>query len=498
MSDFSSQINEARQQGYSDDEILGHLASRPDLAPKIKEAQDNGYQPAEILGHLAPAPGQVIPTAGTTGPIGTQTPHPGFFETLGSDLSQIPSALWNTVRHPFDSSEYGQFVNAVKALPPEQRAKAQADALARQAGNRKAGTTTTLPPEPYRGYPEIAGHTLSPYVADVGMGLLGEGLEMPSTRGFFRGAAEATPAAVSEAALPGWAAHYLPPGAIRNTVEGVIALKSAAPILKAGIKGAADSGGGPGPILNEILPPAPFPVRPSGARFEPTIPVPPPPVEPIASELPSGRRVGGIQNQQAVQPPPAVVGGGTIPGSPPAESTGIQQSFGKPVPVTKGRAPRNPNPKGTTATPIAPPPVTAEAAPTPPATEVPPVGQNIAYPPDVHPQLHPAGPTVAVTLGRNATAKDLAVAGRLRDMGVTPETLDAMPDEELNTHYKALGYKPLGSDFKPGKRLGRSPEEGRAHLRQVLSEMPQSATGDIENQIQEKLNATPAASTKAQ
>lgn len=100
-----------------------------------------------------------------------------------------------------------------------------------------------------------------------------------------------------------------------------------------------------------------------------------------------------------------------------------------------------------------------------------PIGNNIVYPDNVHPQLHPAGPDVAITHATNASAKDLAVARRLQGAGITPEALDRMSDDALNQHYTALGYKKLGSDFKPGKRVGRDAATGRAHLRQVLGEM---------------------------
>lgn len=53
-SPLASQIDEARRQGYGDDEIMGHLAqSHADLAPKIKEAQDNGYSSSDVLSHLS-------------------------------------------------------------------------------------------------------------------------------------------------------------------------------------------------------------------------------------------------------------------------------------------------------------------------------------------------------------------------------------------------------------------------------------------------------------
>src|SRR5215471_793820 len=56
MADLIQQIDQARQHGYSDQEISDYLQqSHPDLAPKIKEALGAGYSTSEILGHLAPS-----------------------------------------------------------------------------------------------------------------------------------------------------------------------------------------------------------------------------------------------------------------------------------------------------------------------------------------------------------------------------------------------------------------------------------------------------------
>ncbi len=97
-----------------------------------------------------------------------------------------------------------------------------------------------------------------------------------------------------------------------------------------------------------------------------------------------------------------------------------------------------------------------------------PIGNNINYPGHIHEQLHAAGPDVAITHASNASAKDLAVATRLKAAGITPKAMDAMSDTDLNQHYTALKYKPLGSDYAPGKRVGRPADVGRAHLRNVL------------------------------
>ncbi len=114
------------------------------------------------------------------------------------------------------------------------------------------------------------------------------------------------------------------------------------------------------------------------------------------------------------------------------------------------------------------------SAPTPQAAGTAPIqlaGNNINYPANVHEQLHAAGPEVAITHGTNASAKDLAVAARLKNLNITPEAMDAMPDTELNKHYTDLGYKKLGSDYAPGKRVGRDAVTGRAHLRNVLDSL---------------------------
>lgn len=51
---LASQIDEARKQGYSDDEVISYLGtSHADLAPKIKEAKASGYGAGDILSHLS-------------------------------------------------------------------------------------------------------------------------------------------------------------------------------------------------------------------------------------------------------------------------------------------------------------------------------------------------------------------------------------------------------------------------------------------------------------
>lgn len=58
MADLTKQITEARQSGYSDEDIAKFLGtSHPELSGKVKEAQGAGYSAGEILNHL----GGIVP-----------------------------------------------------------------------------------------------------------------------------------------------------------------------------------------------------------------------------------------------------------------------------------------------------------------------------------------------------------------------------------------------------------------------------------------------------
>jgi hypothetical protein len=50
---FRDQINTARRQGYSDDEIVGYLKGKD---PRVTQALEAGYKPTEIVDYLAPKP----------------------------------------------------------------------------------------------------------------------------------------------------------------------------------------------------------------------------------------------------------------------------------------------------------------------------------------------------------------------------------------------------------------------------------------------------------
>ena len=49
MDNLKKQIDEARSEGYKDDEIIQYLSSTPDIGPQIQKAVESNYTPAEIL-----------------------------------------------------------------------------------------------------------------------------------------------------------------------------------------------------------------------------------------------------------------------------------------------------------------------------------------------------------------------------------------------------------------------------------------------------------------
>lgn len=50
--DFQAKIQAARDAGYSDDEIMGHVSQMPDFSAKLQQAREAGYSDDEIFGHL--------------------------------------------------------------------------------------------------------------------------------------------------------------------------------------------------------------------------------------------------------------------------------------------------------------------------------------------------------------------------------------------------------------------------------------------------------------
>ena len=61
--DYTAQINEARENGYSDADIIAYLST---IDPNVKVALDEGYTNEEIVGYLSGAPVEVRDVPVTT------------------------------------------------------------------------------------------------------------------------------------------------------------------------------------------------------------------------------------------------------------------------------------------------------------------------------------------------------------------------------------------------------------------------------------------------
>lgn len=184
MADFAAQINEARQNGHTDDEILGYLSSRPELGPKIKEAQGSGYGAADILGHLSKSV-QASPP-----------PQQTFGQQFAQTVKGLPTGIWNTITHP-------------SSLLPETYNSPGQNAQNRQEGSDFSRQTIASPP----GFPATAGHMAGMATNDAIMGATGAALgEVPYGRiaTGIRAAAPDVAAGTGKLAAGGVAAHMLP------------------------------------------------------------------------------------------------------------------------------------------------------------------------------------------------------------------------------------------------------------------------------------------------
>lgn len=101
---IASQIDEARKNGYSDEEISGFLSqNHPELAPKIKEATGQGYKPAEVLQYLSSQAPKVPRKDSLKGPEGVTVQddpnmQKGFWESLKDSVLapiHLAQGLWD-------------------------------------------------------------------------------------------------------------------------------------------------------------------------------------------------------------------------------------------------------------------------------------------------------------------------------------------------------------------------------------------------------------------
>jgi hypothetical protein len=130
--DLTSQIQQARSAGYSDDDIAAFLAQkRPDLAPKITTARSHGYNSGEIIAFLSNAP--------TTSPV-----QPTEFEQM---LNTAPQGVSGPL-----ALAYGVGTGAIKGTLST--GESIEDIIRRQSGQPE-----TLTPEQrqWRTVPSIPG-----------------------------------------------------------------------------------------------------------------------------------------------------------------------------------------------------------------------------------------------------------------------------------------------------------------------------------------------------
>jgi hypothetical protein len=131
--DLQSQIGEARTAGYSDAQILIHLAgTRGDLAPKIAEAQQAGHAPGDVVNYLASANlGGGAPSSQPAQPAAAEQPsaasrfltnfasklHP--LDALKHYLIDLPQQESQDIQGKLQSGDYmGAYGSILKATAP--------------------------------------------------------------------------------------------------------------------------------------------------------------------------------------------------------------------------------------------------------------------------------------------------------------------------------------------------------------------------------------------
>jgi hypothetical protein len=140
-------VNAARAEGYSDAEIVSHLAQKN--PGQFKEAQDAGYTPAEILDHVAPRPQGALDglgtafkqgVAGAVGGVGETLKQTGIAPGAGETLTQTAAGI--APQKPVDTTIVDQDgVNAgnVPRMLAEQSPQLAAVIAAAKLGSKVPG-----------------------------------------------------------------------------------------------------------------------------------------------------------------------------------------------------------------------------------------------------------------------------------------------------------------------------------------------------------------------
>lgn len=89
--DLAAKVKQARDAGYSDDEIFQHLGQSQGFADKLKQARDAGYSDAEIRQHFglgAAAPAKAPAAAPAKAPAKATKEEPGVLASFGANAGK--------------------------------------------------------------------------------------------------------------------------------------------------------------------------------------------------------------------------------------------------------------------------------------------------------------------------------------------------------------------------------------------------------------------------
>src|SRR5690625_1150509 len=127
-SDLQAKRQAARDAGYSDGEIMGHISKMPDFSSKLQQAREAGYSDDEIFGHLGLTANTTADAQPGASPIADQTTEqqPGFIGQLGRQLgltaraglegvSALPEMLVNPISQALGGPEM-RISNALDAI----------------------------------------------------------------------------------------------------------------------------------------------------------------------------------------------------------------------------------------------------------------------------------------------------------------------------------------------------------------------------------------------
>ena len=112
MADIKSQVKEARQAGYSDDEIAQFLSQKD---PRISEALKSGYSAQEVISYLSPPPSTGEQAARMVGVVGKEAGPSSVATAAGTAIGGPVGAVVGSMLYPASDA----VVQAYNTLVPE-------------------------------------------------------------------------------------------------------------------------------------------------------------------------------------------------------------------------------------------------------------------------------------------------------------------------------------------------------------------------------------------